>query len=102
MNQLPDPPSSSEHPPEQKKTGQIFRGFRMTVAVVLGLIGLAALTPQSNPEALGLFLFALLFPTTLLALGITLYPRTARFGLGMLLGCGTLLLFSFALCTVRR
>lgn len=74
----------------------------MTNTILLGLIALIALTPQSNREALGVFLFFILFPTTFLALGLTPYHRTARFGLGMLLGCGTLLLFSFALCTVRR
>lgn len=75
----------------------------MTTAVLSGLIGLtAAMTPQAKPEALGVFLFVILFPTTFLALGLTLYHRTTRFGLGMLLGCGTLLLFSFALCSVRR
>lgn len=104
-----DPAASSQpHPPRFFKTAKAEIAGGAALTVLLPVVMVLAATGQKLGQGgsrvwqgVGADLFLLLVPAVVIAIVVTKTPRSRRFGLGMLLGSGVLLLISTITCNLR-
>lgn len=101
----PDEENRREGSPQPAGRRDILGGFAFGLGVPLMIAAAITLTPAGGQTArwqnLGVWMFLLAFPDALVATIVAIIPKTRRFGLGMLLGSGALLLLSLLTCSIR-
>lgn len=111
---IPPPPESGGSPADPAPPKTFFTSHQAEIGCGAALSGLlpvlVVLVPvllKSGPmgarawQEAGVWMFLLVLPAAFVATIVTIIPKTRRFGLGMLLGSGALLLLSLLTCSIR-
>lgn len=115
MSDTNPPPSESESapasPPPRSRFfpsagAEIGCGAALSAILPTLVVVVLALLEPGRPGArmwqeVGVILFLLVVPAVVIATIVAIIPKSRRFGLGMLLGSGVLLLLSLLTCSIR-